>query len=188
MYQAVMLFFIMTLLCGVIYPLIVFGIGQTFFHKEANGSLISRDGVVIGSELIAQSFKDPKYFWPRPSASDHGTIPSAASNLGPTSRALSLKIDERRRQFAEANKIDEQHIPNDMLTTSASGLDPHISLASARLQVERISHARALDENHKAQLMRLIDDMAEQPKLAKFSKKMLNVLMLNLKMEKMLTP
>src|SRR5271169_6627205 len=140
--QSILLTIVFTVLTGVLYPLAITGIAQVAFHDKANGSLIERDGKVVGSELLAQQFTGDKYFWPRPSAASYGTVPSGASNLGPTSQALQSNVATNAAAFRAGNKLAaDAPVPADMVFTSASGLDPHISPAAARLQVARVARS-----------------------------------------------
>ena len=135
-----------TLLLGIIYPLVMNGIGELFFPIEAYGSLIHKENTVIGSSLIAQNFTKPEYFHPRPSyagTSGFDAADSSGSNLGPTSEKLDATIKKRIKEYRIKNKLSpEITIPSDAVTASASGLDPHISLKNALLQAPRISEAR----------------------------------------------
>src|ERR1700720_4827694 len=133
--QSIRIYLVITLLTGVIYPLAMTGVAQLLFPKQANGSRIIENGKLVGSDLIAQKFESPKYFWPRPSAADYATVASGASNKGPTSADLKKAIDERRTTFGT-------DAPVDLLTPSGSGLDPHISPEAARSQVARVAAAR----------------------------------------------
>jgi len=143
--QSILLMIVFTVLTGVLYPLIITGIAQVVFHDQANGSLIVRDGKVVGSELLAQQFTGDKYFWPRPSAGGYATVPSGASNLGPTSQALQSNVTANAAAFRTGNKLAaDASVPADMVFTSASGLDPHISPEAARLQVGRVAAARGI--------------------------------------------
>ena len=139
LWQSIMLTIVFTVMTGVIYPLVITGISQVAFHDQANGSLLMRDGKVVGSELLAQQFAGDKYFWPRPSAGSYATVPSGASNLGPTSQALQSNVTANATAFRTGNKLAaDAPVPADMVFTSASGLDPHISPEAARLQVGRV--------------------------------------------------
>jgi potassium-transporting ATPase KdpC subunit len=144
---ALVMFALLTLLTGAVYPLLVTGIAQVLFPSQANGSLIERDGKILGSELIGQPFSDPKYFWGRPSA----TVPvpymagaSSGSNLGPTNPALEKAVRSRIDVLRAADPGNSDAIPVDLVTTSGSGLDPHISPAAANFQVERVARVRGL--------------------------------------------
>ena len=143
-----MMTLVFTLICGVAYPLLSTAIGQTAFSDKANGSLIRRDGVVVGSKLLGQSFAAPKYFHPRPSAAGAGYDGSASSgsNLGPLSADLLQAVAQRAASYRQENGLaDDALVPVDAVTSSASGLDPHISIANARLQVARVARERGLD-------------------------------------------
>jgi len=145
---ALMMTLVFTLICGVAYPLLSTAIGQTAFSDKANGSLIRRDGVVVGSKLLGQSFAAPKYFHPRPSAAGAGYDGSASSgsNLGPLSPDLLQAVAQRAASYRQENGLaDDALVPVDAVTSSASGLDPHISIANARLQVARVARERGLD-------------------------------------------
>src|SRR6185369_3098661 len=143
--------------CG-LYPLIVFGISQLLFHEQANGSLIvSADGTVRGSKLLGQSFSDPKYFHPRPSSAGNGydATSSGGSNLGPTSRKLDDTIKERIAAYRAENGLSETDpVPADAVTASGSGLDPHISLQNAELQIPRVVKARGVAVERVRELIR----------------------------------
>lgn len=139
----------MTVLTGVVYPLIMTGIGQLAFHDEVNGSLLrDENGKVVGSSLVAQPFQSPKYFQSRPSAGDYATMPSGASNLSPVSRQLLEQVQERAGNFIRLNGMDAgtsvNELPSDVLFTSGSGLDPHISPAAAALQASRVAGERGI--------------------------------------------
>jgi potassium-transporting ATPase KdpC subunit len=145
LWQSIMLTIVFTVMTGVIYPLVITGISQVAFHDQANGSLLMRDGKVVGSELLAQQFTGDKYFWPRPSFGSYATVPSGASNLGPTSQALQSNVTANATAFRTGNKLAaDAPVPADMVFTSASGLDPHISPEAARLQVARVAAARSM--------------------------------------------
>ena len=141
---------ILAVVCCGVYPLVVYGIAQLAFPRQANGSLIvSKDGTVRGSEMLEQNFTAPKYFHPRPSAAGSGydAANSGGSNLGPTSQKLADLIKERIAAYRAENGLSEQtEIPGDAVTASASGLDPHISLRNAEMQLPRVAKARNLNE------------------------------------------
>lgn len=145
----------MTVLTGIVYPLAVTGIAQLLFPSQANGSLVRVGGATVGSALIAQKFSAEKYFWPRPSAIDYNPVPSGASNDAQTNLALDTAIRVRREKFAAANHMSaDAAVPVEMLNTSGSGLDPHISPEAALLQVGRVARARTIDSAMLAQLVR----------------------------------
>ena len=136
-----------TVLCGIVYPLVVTGIAQVAFHDKANGSLVKVDGQVVGSSLIGQQFSDPGYFHPRPSAAGTGYdgFASSFSNLGPTNPNLLSSVEDRVAAYREENGLAAgQAVPVDAVTASASGLDPDISVANAKLQAARVAKARGL--------------------------------------------
>lgn len=179
---------ILTLLTGVVYPLIVTGIAQLTFPTQANGSLIEIDGEVVGSELIGQQTDDARYFWWRPSAVDYmlGTDvanpgSSGATNFGATSETLDALVDERWIALVEVNNLsDTTIIPDDLLFASGSGLDPHISPEAARLQVERVAATRDLDVT---QVADLVEQFVEPPQLGVLGEPRVNVLRLNLALD-----
>jgi K+-transporting ATPase ATPase C chain len=141
---------LLTVLTGFVYPLTVTGLAHVFFPHQANGSLIVREGKVIGSELIGQHFDKPGYFWSRPSATSpfpYNAAASGGSNLGPTNPELIEKVKARVAALRAADPDNASPIPVDLVTASGSGLDPHISLAAALYQAKRVAHARGLDEN-----------------------------------------
>jgi potassium-transporting ATPase KdpC subunit len=176
---------IMTLLTGLIYPLLMTGVAQLSYPYKANGSLIIKDGKIIGSELIGQKFDSSTYFWSRPSATGYDAIPSGGSNLGPTSKTLKALVSSRRILFAKMNSIDNMtEVPEEMIFASGSGLDPQISPRSAMMQVERIVKARHLDNNMKNILLKKINDLTEDPQLSFLGEPRINVLLLNLELDK----
>jgi K+-transporting ATPase ATPase C chain len=182
---ALLVVLVLTLLVGVAYPLAVTGISQLAFHDEANGSLITDgDGTVVGSALIGQGFTEPKHFWPRPSAAGDGydAMASAASNLGPNDETLLAAVEERATAYREANGLAPgAEVPVDAVTASGSGLDPHISVDNARLQAPRVAEARGLDV---AQVLDLVEQNTEQPSLGVLGEEAVNVLRLNLALDR----
>jgi K+-transporting ATPase ATPase C chain len=182
--QGCILLVVITLISGVLYPLGVTAIGYLIWQHKSNGSLIKEDGMFVGSELIAQRFTKPEYFWSRPSASSFNAVPSGATNLGPTSANLAKQIKERRAAISLMNKVSEADIPIDLLTSSGSGLDPHISARAARLQMNRIVLARGLDDKGQATLMKLIDDLLEGRQWGIFGEERINVFSLNLSLDR----
>jgi len=171
---------VLAVVCCGLYPLIVFGIAQAFFHDKANGSLIvDPNGTVRGSRLLGQGFADPKYFHPRPSAAGNGydATSSGGSNLGPTSQKLNDAIKERITAYRAANGLsNSQSVPADAVTASGSGLDPHISLQNAELQLSRVAKARSISEDKLKELVRQNTDDRD---LGVFGEPAVNVLQLN---------
>jgi potassium-transporting ATPase KdpC subunit len=142
---AVLALIVFTVIAGLIYPFVVTGVAQLAWNDKANGSLIKKDGVVVGSSLIGQNFSDPKYFHPRPSAAGTGYdgLSSSFSNLGPTNPDFLATVNDRVAAYREENNLpDTQEVPVDAVTASASGLDPDISVANAKLQATRVAAAR----------------------------------------------
>ena len=190
---ALVMMIAMTVITGLVYPLGITGIAQLIFPHQANGSLITKDGKVIGSELIGQDFQDPKYFHPRPSATTEPdpkdptkTVPvpyaadnSAASNLAPTSQALIDRVKDDAGKLAEDTKAP---IPVDLVTTSASGLDPDITPAGAYFQVTRVAKARGIPEE---KLRQLVADNIQERTLGILGEPRVNVLKLNLALDAM---
>jgi len=176
----------MTLLTGIIYPFFMTGVAQITFPEKANGSLILKNGKIIGSELIAQKFDSTIYFWSRPSAIGYNPIPSGASNYGPTSKALKKQVEDRRVTFASRNSItDSATIPLEMIFASASGLDPHISPKAALMQVDRVVKARLFNTEKKQQILNMITKLSEGPQFSFFGDDRINVLDLNLELDKL---
>jgi K+-transporting ATPase ATPase C chain len=181
---ALKLVVLMTILLGIVYPLVITGITQAIFPHRANGSLLVTDGKVIGSALIGQKFESERYFWPRPSAIDYNPLPSGGSNLGPTSAELQRQITSRRSMLLKAHALSEKTIiPLDLLFASGSGLDPHISPEAARFQANRVARARGFDRNTENRLNQLIDEYAEPRTLVILGEPRVNVLKLNLALD-----
>jgi len=172
---------VMTILTGIAYPLFMTGVAQLTFPSKANGSLVMKNGKIIGSELIGQKFDSTIYFWSRPSAIGYNPIPSGASNYGPTSDTLKKQVTARRIFFAAKNSIKDMNaIPKEMIFASGSGLDPHISPEAALLQIERVAKARNFNEAQKQKLRQLITDETEGPQFFLFGEPRINVFELNL--------
>lgn len=167
-----------TVAVGGLYPLLMYGVGVLFFPGQAQGSLVTRAGRVVGSSLIGQDFTSDRYFHPRPSAVNYDPSLSGASNQGWTSADLKKAYDERRAAWEKANSGSEP--PMDMLFASASGLDPHVSPESAEAQVPRVTAARRLDDEQGRALLRLVRDHEEGPQLGFLGEPRVNVLLLNL--------
>jgi K+-transporting ATPase ATPase C chain len=185
---ALLVLALMTVLTGVAYPLLVTGIAQGVFPHQANGSLIEQDGKLVGSALIGQPFADPKHFWSRPSAT--GPVPynagaSSGSNLGPLNPALEEAVKARIDALKAADPTNTAPIPVDLVTASGSGLDPHISPAAARWQAPRIARLRGLSE---AEVARLIDAHTEGRQLGLLGEPRVNVLTLNLALDRLARP
>lgn len=176
---------IMAVLLGFVYPLLITGIAQVCCKAKANGLLVEIDGVVRGSQLIAQQSDQARYFHARPSATDYNTLPSGASNLGLTSKKLHEIVEVRRAEFIEANKLlSDSLLPAEMVFASASGLDPHVSPLGAILQVDRITQSRSYSPKQKAELIALVNKMTEKPQFGLFGCSRVNVFMLNLELDK----
>lgn len=176
---AITLFAALTVLTGVVYPLVVTGVGQLLFSHAANGSIVTRDGVAVGSTLIGQQFTEPGYFWGRPSATGpfpYNAAASSGSNLGPLNPALTDAVKARIEALKAADPSNDKPIPTDLVTASASGLDPDISLAAAYYQLARVARARRVSVQ---QLETLIEHHAQRPWLRVFGEPRVNVQRLN---------
>lgn len=176
---AILITFVFTLLTGIMYPLAVTGAAKALFSRQAKGSLIERNGKVIGSELIGQNFTKPEYFHPRPSAAGAGydAASSSGSNLGPTNPALSDRLTKDAAKFREENPDYKGAIPADAITTSGSGLDPEITPANAMAQASRVALARGVSADS---VRRLVADSTQQRDLGVLGEPRVNVLKLNL--------
>jgi K+-transporting ATPase ATPase C chain len=177
---AVLMTIVTTVLLGVVYPLVVTGLAQTFFHDKANGQLLERDGKVIGSRIIGQAFSSPSYFRSRPSAAGTGYDPlsSGGTNLGPTNKkladAVKAAVDAAKKENPSAP------VPIDLVTSSASGLDPHISPAAALFQVPRVARERGMPED---EIRRLVDAHTSARQLGFLGEAVVNVLEMNLALD-----
>ncbi|MDG4595409.1 MAG: potassium-transporting ATPase subunit KdpC [Candidatus Contendobacter sp.] len=180
---AVTLFILLSLITGLIYPLLVTGIGQALFPKQAAGSLIEHDGKPVGSRLVGQNFTDPKYFWGRLSATapqPYNAAASGGSNLGPLNPALKAAVESRIKALREADPGNTAPVPVDLVTASASGLDPHISPAAAEYQVARVARARELAPEI---VRNLVAQHTEDRQWGIFGESRVNVLELNLALD-----
>lgn len=178
-------FVVFTVLTGVVYPLLITGFSQVMYPTKANGSLIKINNKIVGSELIGQQFDSIKYFTSRPSAINYNPLPSGASNYGLTNAKLKDLVYSRKNQFLTVNHLDSlTTVPSEMLFASASGLDAHISPEAAYLQVERIANTRNLNPDQRQNLEQLIKNQTEPPQLLCLGKERINVLSLNLKLDK----
>ncbi len=181
--KAVLIF---TIITGIIYPILIFGIGKLAFSGKANGSLIINNGKVVGSELIGQKFSGAKYFQSRPSAIDYQPMPSSGSNLGPTSIVLKQRVDSLRKTYIDFNGLPQNiEVPPDAIFASASGIDPHISIENANFQIDRISKARDFNSQKKNALIELVKKNTEAPQLGFLGESRINVVKLNLELDKL---
>lgn len=180
---ALVMFTVLTLATGVAYPLVVTGAAQSLFPAQAGGSLILRDGKAVGSELIGQNFTDPKHFWGRPSATGpmpYNAAASGGANQGPLNPALADAVKSRIEALKAADPGNTTQVPVDLVTASASGLDPHISPAAARYQVARVAKARGLPIE---KVQALVEQRTETPLFGLLGESRVNVLQLNLALE-----
>jgi K+-transporting ATPase ATPase C chain len=180
---AFVMLIIMTALTGGLYPAAVTGIAQLVFPSQANGSLIEQNGKTVGSSLIGQPFSDPKHFWSRPSATSpypNNASSSGGSNQGPLNPALKEAVEGRIKALREADPDNKAPVPVDLVTASASGLDPHISPAAAEYQVNRVARARGLDP---ARVRSLVVEHTSGLQLGFFGESRVNVLELNLALD-----
>jgi potassium-transporting ATPase KdpC subunit len=184
--QAIRQTLVWTVITGVLYPLAFTVFAQAAFKHQANGSLIERDGKVVGSEFMAQQFQGPKYFWPRPSAATYGTGPtglnaSSGSNLGPTSAQLQTNVRANAKALRDAQKLPaDAPVPADLVYASASGVDPDISPEAARFQISRVAAARGMAED---KVSGLVEQFIEAPQLGFLGQARVNVLLLNLALD-----
>lgn len=180
---ALILLGVFTVITGIIYPLLITGIGQAFFNHQANGSLIAENGIIRGSELIGQPYSDPEYFWGRLSATSplpYNAGSSSGSNYGPLNPDLRQAIEARISALKAVDPDNIQPIPVDLVTFSASGLDPHISIAAAKYQVSRVAHYRGLSDE---QVFVLVDRFTEGRQFGILGEPRVNVLELNLALD-----
>jgi K+-transporting ATPase ATPase C chain len=168
--ESLRILLVLTMLTGFAYPLVVTGIARIAFHDASTGSIATQGETAVGSKLLAQKTESPKYFWPRPSAADFATVASGASNKGPTSADLAKSIAERREKFGK-------DAPDELLTASGSGLDPHLSPWAAKYQASRIAAERKIPVE---KVNALIDQLTEGPQLGFLGEPRVNVFVLNL--------
>ena len=171
---------VFTVLLGVIYPLAMTGVSQVAFPNRANGSQISQDGKVIGSKLLAQPFKGPRYFQPRPSQTDYNPAATAFSNRGPNQASARAFYAHQLRSYMAREHVPAARVPVDAVTTSASGVDPHISPANARIQANRVARVRGLPL---ARVLRLVDQHTDGRFLGVLGEPGVNVTQLNLALD-----
>ena len=180
------IFLFFTILTGIEYPLLVTGIAQITFPAKANGSIIYKDNKAIGSTLIGQQFDSVIYFSSRPSAIAYNPLPSGGSNFGLTNIKLKNQVADRKTHFWKLNQLDslKTEIPSEMLFASASGLDPHISLKAAMLQVDRIATARKFNKIQKQKIVECVQEHIEEPQFLCLGDQRINVLLLNIELDK----
>ncbi len=181
---ALMLMLVFTLLLGLVYPVAVTGVARVLFPAQSEGSLVHAGDRVVGSALIGQPFDDPRYFRGRPSATapvPYNAAASSGSNLGPMNPALRAAVAARIEMLRNADPSNVEPVPVDLVTASASGLDPHISPAAAYYQVTRVAHARSIPE---ARVMALVDAAIEPRALGFIGEPRVNVLLLNLSLDR----
>jgi K+-transporting ATPase ATPase C chain len=183
--SAVLMFLVLTVITGALYPLGVTRVAGLFFPNQADGSLIYKEGQVVGSRLIGQPFDDPKYFWGRPSATGpfpYNASASSGSNLGPTNDVLKKAVADRVAELKAADPEKTAPVPVDLVTASGSGLDPHISPASAAYQIGRVAKTRGLEEER---VRRLVSAQTEERQWGLLGEPRLNVLELNLALDEL---
>ncbi|TGK20320.1 potassium-transporting ATPase subunit KdpC [Leptospira stimsonii] len=177
---AIRTLFFLIFITGVFYPIVVTGFSERLFPFQSGGSLIrSNEKELLGSELLAQKFTKDEYFWPRPSAADFATVASGASNHSVTNASFKAKVEERKNYLLKKHP-DQTSVPPDLLFASGSGLDPHISPASAYFQVQRVATARRLNSDQILELKKLLEQSTEKPSFGFIGEKRINVLRLNL--------
>lgn len=185
-YRAFIATLLLAFLTGIAYPLAVTGLAQVIFKNQANGSLLTRNGQVVGSQLIGQSFIRPEYFHSRPSAAGeegYDASASSGSNLGPTNAKLRESVKSNLEKVLSENPgVKTEQVPVDLVTASASGLDPHISPAAARLQVARVAKARGLDER---KVEKVVKQFTEGRQFGIFGEPRVNVLKINIALDEL---
>jgi potassium-transporting ATPase KdpC subunit len=179
-FSAIVLLIVLTIIAGIIYPLSVTGLAQLFFPFQSDGSLIMKEGKPVGSLLIGQYFDGPEYFWGRPSATQpypYNASSSSGSNMGTSNPALQREVKDRIAHLKSEDPDNGNYIPVDLVTTSGSGLDPHISPAAANYQIRRVAHARKLEES---KVLALVAACIEQRQFGILGESRVNVLELNI--------
>jgi K+-transporting ATPase ATPase C chain len=182
--SAFLVFLLLTVITGIIYPFVITAASQVFFNHQANGSIIFKDGKPVGSYLIGQSFEDTKYFWGRLSATSPATYDASASsgsNLGPLNTALRQKVDARIKSLQSADPENKNPIPVDLVTASASVLDPHISIAAAMYQVPRVARLREISSE---KVVEIVKENSQGRFLGVIGEPVVNVLQVNMALDK----
>jgi K+-transporting ATPase ATPase C chain len=182
--SAFLVFLLLTVVTGIIYPFVITAVAQVFFHHQANGSIISRNGRPIGSSLIGQPFEDPNYFWGRLSATSlaaYNASASSGSNFGPLNMVLRQNVDARVKLLQNADLENKNLVPIDLVTASASGLDPHISIAAAMYQIPRVARLRGIPQEKIAEIVR---ENTQGRLLGIIGEPVVNVLQLNIALDK----
>lgn len=182
--SAFLIFLLLTVITGIIYPFVITAVAQVFFRQQANGSIIFENGKPVGSRLIGQPFDDPKYFWGRLSATSpvaFDASSSSGSNFGPLNTALRQKVDARVKSLQNADPENKSLVPVDLVTASASGLDPHISIAAALYQVPRIARLREIPQE---KLVEIVGENTQGRLLGLIGEPVVNVLQLNMVLDK----
>jgi K+-transporting ATPase ATPase C chain len=182
LYRSLVAMVVLTAVCGFAYPAVVWAVGQIAFDAQANGTLVTRNGTVVGSSLLGQSFTSARYFHGRPSVTGYAANGSAGSNLGPNSAQLAKDVRARLLAVARENGVPTSRVPVDLVTASASGVDPDISVAGAMIQVPRVAAARGLPQ---ARVAQLVHDHTVDPTLGFLGTRRVNVLDLNLALDRL---
>jgi potassium-transporting ATPase KdpC subunit len=182
---ALRLLFVMTVFTGIAYPITMTLLSFAMFPHQARGSLIEKNGTIIGSELIGQEFVSDKYFYPRPSGIGYNPMPSCGTNWGPTDKRMADSAKARAARFTERNSLLRGTVvPKEMLFASGSGVDPHISPTAAKMQVNRIAQARRLNADEILSLNKLVEYFTEGPQFGILGESRVNVLKLNLALDR----
>ena len=183
---AILLFILLSIILGLCYPLLMTGVGQVAMPNQANGSLIEKEGQLVGSALIGQPFDQPQYLWTRPSAAGDGydATQSSGSNLGPLNPELASNVEAQVQKLKAADPQNKAPIPIDLVTMSGSGLDPHISPAAAQWQANRVANIRGISAE---QVQKAIDDNTDSKQFNIFGEPRVNVLAVNLALDQIST-